>query len=272
MTDQPQVSIILPVYNAANYIEQAIRSVFGQDTKKWELLIINDGSTDESKHIISSFVDHRIKYYEQTNQGVSAARNIGLVHMSGEYFCFLDADDVLPPHSLSSRLGIFQKDPKVTFVDGTVQLIDQNGEFLTNAYQPTFRGQPLGELIDLKDSCFFGPSWMIKRKPGITYHFNEQMTHSEDLVFYISLAKDGWYDYTEDCVLHYRRHQQSAMSNLMGLEQGYLDLIQFVKQNYPERNITFTKFKAAKIMFLSHSFDGKNLLAAFRSIFRFLNS
>lgn len=272
MIDQPQVSIIMPVYNAVNHVEQAIQSVLDQDDKNWELLIINDGSTDESKQIISSFHDPRIKYHDQANLGVSAARNVGLALMTGDYFCFLDADDVLTRNSLSSRLKVFMKNKNIYFVDGVVNFIDESGKCISGSFVPKFKGNPINELIALSDSCFFGPTWMIKRKPDIHYQFNENMTHAEDLAFYISIAEEGMYSHTDQVILQYRKHKSSAMGNLKGLEHGYIQLIRYIDQIKPRFSNYGTRFKAVKIMFLSHLITEKNPFRALLSIFRILSA
>ena len=111
MAQKTQVSIIMAAYNAEKYIKEAIDSVINQEYQHWELIIINDGSTDGTENIIRSYDDDRIRYHSQTNAGVSSARNIGLRHMEGDYFCFLDADDVYTSYSLSSRMALFDKDP-----------------------------------------------------------------------------------------------------------------------------------------------------------------
>jgi glycosyltransferase involved in cell wall biosynthesis len=114
---KPLVSIILPVYNNEKYVRYSIDSVLSQNHANWELLVVNDGSTDTSKEIIESYSDKRIIKIHQQNKGVSGARNSAMKRMSGDYFCFLDADDTLSPNSLSSRLGIFLLDSGLDFVD-----------------------------------------------------------------------------------------------------------------------------------------------------------
>jgi glycosyltransferase involved in cell wall biosynthesis len=111
----------MPAYNAEKYIAEAINSVLNQSYPEFELLVINDGSSDQTAKIIRSFFDSRIKYFKQNNQGVSSARNTGLENMKGVYFCFLDADDVMPQDSLKSRLEIFNSNNKIDFVDGKVR-------------------------------------------------------------------------------------------------------------------------------------------------------
>ena len=108
------VSIIMPAYNAASYIEEAIVSVLNQEHQNWELLIINDGSTDDTEDKVFNFSDTRIHYFKKKNGGVSSARNFGLKQMKGEYFCFLDADATYNPKRISSRLKGFQKEKNVS--------------------------------------------------------------------------------------------------------------------------------------------------------------
>ena len=219
------VSIIMPVYNAEKYVGEAVQSVMNQTHMHWELLIINDGSTDNSQSIIDPFDDVRIKKFKQENTGVSAARNVGLRNMSGEFFCFLDADDILTPNSLACRMAVFKQNPDLSFVDGTVE--KWNGDFSKklSTWIPRFTGNPLEDLVNLTGRSFFGPSWMVRREPTQDYLMEEGLTHGEDLLFYITHStQNKLYGFTNDCTLKYRVHGHSAMSNLNGLGQGYLDL------------------------------------------------
>ena len=267
----PIVSIILPVYNGSKYIEEAINSVLHQSYEKWELLIINDGSTDATKDEIFKFSDRRIKYYEQENRGVSAARNLAIDNMQGDYFCFLDADDAMTPESLMARLNIFKKNSDVSFVDGKVIYMNSNMKPTGREYIPRFKGTPYYNLLRLSSSCYFGPSWMIKREHDIVYKFVERMTHAEDLYFYISISNGKKYSYTSEEVLHYRVTGQSAMSNLEGLEKGYKILYNKIKneQKPDYRILIYLRLKLKKIMFLSYLFDGKMPLKALKALFSF---
>src|SRR5690606_31921167 len=114
------VSIIMPCFNARRFLADAIESVLSQSYRDWELIVIDDGSTDGSSDTILAFTDERIRFYSQQNRGVSSARNLGLSVMRGDFFCFLDADDLLPDNSLYSRLEKFKSDPNLSFVDGHV--------------------------------------------------------------------------------------------------------------------------------------------------------
>ena len=141
------ISIVFPFFQSDSFLKKAIDSVRNQAFQNWELLLINDGSTDDSKEIALSFQDPRIRYFEQENKGVAAARNVGLANMKGDYFCFLDADDVLPTNSLSSRLLVFEQAPYLNFVDGAVQKMDAVLKKTESVWQPHFQGNPFYELV-----------------------------------------------------------------------------------------------------------------------------
>src|SRR5690606_23779949 len=113
-------------------------SVIYQSYQSWGLIVIDDGSNDASAEIIQGFNDSRIKYLKKINQGVSIARNLGLSQMSGDYFCFLDADDVLPPNSLESRIKVFEDYPELSFVDGRVRKFSADLSTEVGVWSPSF--------------------------------------------------------------------------------------------------------------------------------------
>jgi glycosyltransferase involved in cell wall biosynthesis len=112
---QPSVSVIMPCYNAGAFLESAVQSVLQQDyTGPVELLVVDDGSTDESVQIASRF--EGVKVLSQSNQGPAAARNLALDHATGQYVAFLDADDLWLPGSLRARIDVLEHDPEVAAV------------------------------------------------------------------------------------------------------------------------------------------------------------
>ncbi|QNL22357.1 glycosyltransferase family 2 protein [Hyphobacterium sp. CCMP332] len=226
MNSKGKISVIMPVFNAEQFVGESIKSVLNQSWQDWELIIINDGSNDQSQSIIDSFTDERIKRVNQINEGVSSARNKGVKLSEGNYICFLDADDVFTIDSLESRIEIFKRSEEIMFVDGSVEVYDSQLNNLQKSWKPSFRGEPFNDLVNLNGKTFFGPTWMI-RKSGIKgIQLNESMSHAEDLLYYIEAARNGGkYDYTEEVILKYRSGNESAMKNLKGLEKGYEILI-----------------------------------------------
>jgi len=115
-----QVSVIIPCYNAGSYIAEAIGSVLAQAAAPLQVIVVDDGSTDDSSVVLRSF-GNKIEYYRQENAGISAARNAGLAHAHGAFLAFLDADDIWPVGSLGSRLAVLAADGGVECVFGAVQ-------------------------------------------------------------------------------------------------------------------------------------------------------
>jgi glycosyltransferase involved in cell wall biosynthesis len=261
----------MPAYNAANYIDQAIQSVFNQTYSDWELLIIDDGSIDETKHIVDKYLsDCRVKYVKKENGGVSSARNVGLSIMKGGYFCFLDADDVFPPESIKSRVIKFRESSKLQFVDGEVLSFKENPTNVITNWRPKLKGNPFKDLVRLGGRSFMGISWMIKRDENRTYSFSTNTTHCEDLDFYINLARTGGvYDFVDTTILYYRRQPNSAMSNIDGLAEGYRWLFKKIIQYSEVSNLDrlFYKFRYHKIILLSYARLNKDYKKAFKSLF-----
>ena len=218
----PLVSIIMPAYNASAYIADAIGSVLDQRYAHLELLIVNDGSTDQTEEVIRAFTDSRVRYFTQPNQGVSAARNLALKEMKGDFFCFLDADDRLPGSSIGSRLNLFLDNPELEFADGAVQKMDAAMRQIKSTWKPDWKGNPLSDLIGLSGRSFFGLSWMVRRRKELSYQFVHGLSHGEDLLFFMHLARSGGdYAYTGEVVYRYRMHDTSAMADIDGLASGY---------------------------------------------------
>lgn len=226
------VSIVMPAYNAEPFIADAIRSVLAQDHTNWELVIVNDASTDGTAREIERFTDPRIHvFHMEKNGGIGRSRNVALEHIAGSFLCTLDSDDVLPPNSISSRLELMEREPDVDFADGVVKVYDRGLNNIMRSFTPTFEGEPLAELLALKGTCFFGPSWMIRRNAAEHVVFNTDISHAEDLLFYLSIAKGHKYKAVNETVLNYRVTGTSAMSNLEGLCRSYKYIARWLQEH-----------------------------------------
>ena len=132
MNTEPVVSVIMPAYNAASFIAESIRSVQHQTCTSWELLVIDDASTDETQRVVEGLAknDNRIKLHLlPVNQGAGFARNIGIKAATGDYISFLDADDLWKPHKLDMQLSLMkEQDEKVCF--SSYELINEDGRSL----------------------------------------------------------------------------------------------------------------------------------------------
>ena len=270
---EPLVSIITPAYNAEKYIAQAIESVINQTYKNWELIIINDGSSDSTEDIIKSFEDSRIKLITQLNSGVSRARNRGLEVAKGEYITFLDADDILPIESIELRTQYLEKNRDIDLVDGVVSIRDEAMQKERRVYRPYYRGRLLKRLLRLDSRVFLGICYFFRASLVEDLRFRSDITHCEDIIFYIELASKHniEYGFISDEIYWYRKVEKSAMSDIDGLERGYLFLLNYL-QNISIRQKIYLRYKVAKILFLSWWFDAKNHKRAIASFFKVIKS
>jgi glycosyltransferase involved in cell wall biosynthesis len=128
MQETPFFSIIIPTYNRENKLSTPIQSILNQSFKNWELLIVDDGSTDTTKELVASFNQNNIHYFYQNNRGKSAARNLGITKAKGKYICFQDSDDEYLPNHLQILFDyINENKQKVSFVRTGI-MIYENGK------------------------------------------------------------------------------------------------------------------------------------------------
>lgn len=126
----PLVSVIIPTFNRAYCLGETLQSVLSQTWSDFEVLVIDDGSTDETRELVESYVvaDPRVRYLSQTNQGVSSARNFGLENAQGEYVAMLDSDDLWLPWKLEAQVGVLESLPELCLVWSEMSAIDPSGE------------------------------------------------------------------------------------------------------------------------------------------------
>lgn len=219
----PKVSIIMPVYNVERYVSQVIKSVLNQTFQNFELIVINDGSTDRSKAIVENYLsDPRLKLIDKENAGVSAARNDGLKKAQGTYISFIDSDDEVDTNFLTRMIE------KVNFSQPDVimcgyykeQLDEQETVKSRKAVQMEAgvytRETPPNWKVDAESLAMMGYIWnKIYRKDILANHsilFNEEMNFLEDIDFNARVFKVSQsFIVIEDCLYHYKRRSQISL-------------------------------------------------------------
>ena len=208
------VSIIIPAYNAEPYLEETIHSVIAQTYSSWEVVIVNDGSTDNTLNIAKSFKDPRIQAITQKNAGVAAARNKGLFFAQGEFVVFFDADDIMTPEFLEERIAALGDDLTFGYVGGLIQT------FPIKAHTKKAAAcDPVNEILFSSASFATIPSNYMFRKKVLTdndIRFNRELSSSADRFFILEVSKytKGKNLAGEKGMLLYRFTNQS-MSNLV---------------------------------------------------------
>lgn len=204
MYNDPLISVLMPAYNAEDYIKDAIKSVLAQTYENWELIIIDDWSTDNTPSIISEFVetDNRIKkIFNEKNMGAAHSRNIALNFCCGEYIALLDSDDIWLPSKLEHQLKFIKK-AEADIVYCSYGIIDSDGI----KCRPDFIVEEKVSFHDmLRKSVMSCSTVMIKRDLLLKYKFREDIYH-EDYYLWLQLLKDGHCAVgTSEVLAQYRR-------------------------------------------------------------------
>jgi glycosyltransferase involved in cell wall biosynthesis len=231
-SDHPLISIIMPTYNRAQYIRQAIESICAQDYPHWELIIMDDGSTDKTSIVIADLLSPRVRYLSQPQHGPAAARNAALQHTTGEFIAFLDSDDVYLPGKLSAQIAVFRSQPAWGAVHSGWQSMDDTG-VLGPAAQPWTQAPRLDLESWLKwKPVFLGgiivrAEWIRKAGP-----FNEKLfqTDDVDLMFRLSAAgcRMTWW---RQATVGYRIHASNITRDSVRQAQDLWDAVDgFLRQ------------------------------------------
>src|SRR5882724_2062331 len=123
---QPKVSVIIPTYNRAHYLGTAVNSVLSQTFSDFELIVVDDGSTDDTMRLVERFHDSRLRYIYQQHRGISAAMNAGIRAARGGYIARLDSDDIWLPDMLEVEVGVLDARPEIGLVYAKAQGMDKN--------------------------------------------------------------------------------------------------------------------------------------------------
>lgn len=217
VNNNPLVSIIMPCYNHAKYIETAISSVIDQTFKEWELIIIDDGSTDDTKSIVLPFINkgHNIKYFNQSNRGVSAARNTALSKSIGKYILPLDGDDKIHKKYLEEAVSFMEENPDYSVYYCRAEYFgDLKGEFPVSWK---------GYKSHLLNNAIFNCALFRKEDACILGGYDESLIYGlEDWDFFIRLLYKDKKVFQSDYVRFFYRKDFShkSVSRVVGQSKG----------------------------------------------------
>jgi len=210
----PRVSVLIPTYNRAEYLCQALASVADQSLTPWEVIVVDDGSTDDTAGLVASFESsvHYIRH--EQNQGISAARNSGLQAARGELIAWLDADDLWEPNFLATVIPLIEADEGVDAVYTGLMRIDADNNLLPHSSQ---RVVPPSELhAALVQDCFIQISTLVARKSCYDRvgPFDPQFSICEDYDMFLRLAETCTIVGLPAYLVRYRVHPQNTVANV----------------------------------------------------------
>lgn len=210
---KPTVSVVMPTHNDAKYLKRAIESVLSQSFRDWELLVVDDGSTDETPSLLEHYSneDPRIKTFriDPASGSPTKPRNIATEQATGRYIAFLDSDDLWLPTKLESQIAVFEKNKDAAIVFSYYNTISQDGSMISSPisspavvnYHSLLKGNVIGCLTAIYDTEKLG-----KRYFPYCGH--------EDYVVWLSILKEGWKAYnTNTAEAMYQEKGTSVSSN-----------------------------------------------------------
>ncbi|MFA5038109.1 MAG: glycosyltransferase [Candidatus Omnitrophota bacterium] len=267
------VDIIIPVFNGSKYIAEAVESALGQTYIEKEIFVVDDGSTDNTKQVLSKYED-KIRYIYQENRGVAAARNAGIQAGNGEYIAFLDSDDIWFPDKLEKQIAVLEKNQLAGFVYCDNYFVDGERRQLEEYYYKVLLKR--GHIVsDLFWSYFIMTPSLVMRRACLNKigYFNERLKVSEEYDFFLRLA--FWFE--AEVVkekLWERRVYENSLSRQDFILDGETDLTilkNFVK-SYPSFARNYKKMIAKRFADYHYEFayrcrkKGRNGIAIVNSI------
>lgn len=202
----PKVTVILPIFNAEAFLQESVESILNQTFTDFELLAINDGSTDRSREILAAFSDPRLVIVDNDgNRGLIYTLNHGIAIARGEYIARMDADDIAVANRFDKQVTFLDAYPKVAVLGSCAEFIDPSGKHILLRKVPIGNETIQGRLLDV--CCFIHPSVMLRtavvREAG---GYRQDAIHAEDYDLWLRIAEIYEVDNLPEPLVHYRIH------------------------------------------------------------------
>ena len=223
----PKVSVIIPTYNRADMLGDALDSLQRQSFGDWEAIVVDDGSTDAIGEVLARYArDVRVRYIYQANQGLSGARNTGIRNAQGEYIALLDSDDVCLPERLAQQVALFERDAQVGLVAGGCIETDRNLKPIRRV--ENWHSIPTLTLQDFLFTAPFCPSAVMAKRDWFERGglFDERMKRAEDWDMWLRMVYQGcvcvW---QREAACYYRLHGNNMMRDALLMRDGMLTML-----------------------------------------------
>lgn len=228
-----KVSIIIPTYNRAQLLPRALETVLSQTYKDFEVIVVDDGSTDNTPEIMKQF-EGRVKYIRKENGGSASARNRGIEESKGEYIAFLDSDDYWMPEKLAEQVKILDAYPKVGIVYGRMPIVNEKGERL-GTKPAGVSGKNFKELLEVWGDL--PTSTVMTRKVCFDKAgmFDTALATMQDIDMWLRISR--YYDLYEiegKVLAYYFRHSEQATANRINVHQGLVNIYQKILNTYDD--------------------------------------
>jgi glycosyltransferase involved in cell wall biosynthesis len=255
MTEQPLVSVVIATYNMAQYLQKAVDSVLAQTWENLELIVVDDGSTDDTAQVMKAFKDNaRVRYLPTENQGQPRAKNTGISSAKGEFIAFCDADDLWSPKKLAIQMPCFQN-PKVGVVYSEVSYIDKNGTALEKEIPYERHSGHVTEHLVIKNFVPFGTAVIRQACVKKNGAFDVDLPMGIDWDLWLRYSMDWHFHYAPEVTYIYRIWPGQMSKNYRGrYENAFRILSKFIAAN-PGAIPAKLKARAWSDMYLSRGMN-----------------
>jgi len=241
----PKVSVIIATYNMANYLPEAIESVLNQTYKDFEIIVVDDGSTDNTKEIVKKYIDqlrNNIRYIYQENKGVVFARNTAIMDARGEFIAFLDADDKYYANRFEEEIKVIEKHPGIGLVHADDTAMTENGKCInTPRRNKKYLSGYIFKNLYIRKANISLPTVLVKKecfeKVGL---FDEHLSRlgCEDREAWLRIAREYRIEYIGKSLAYYRRNSEGMSNNVEKMRKArYYVVEKFFSQGYVSKSL-----------------------------------
>lgn len=255
-----KVSIIMPTYNRAHVIGEAIRSVIEQTYGDFEIIVVDDGSTDDTEEYCAGLGESRVRYVRQENRGASTARNRGIAESTGSYLLFLDSDDVLYNTALAKLVGVMEEHPECGAAYCGFVVTTGPGEILSSSPLDFPSGDVLARMC-MEQLCV--PHSVLARREAVRSSggFDERLRLFEDWDFWIRIAAETPFAFVPEYLVEYRRWAPGASALTPEFYDAGKMVIGKYREYYKRGRFTKAEWRAVRYRFQGHFRDTWTALA-----------
>tara|TARA_R110000787_G_scaffold73084_1_gene162790 strand:- start:549 stop:1445 length:897 start_codon:yes stop_codon:yes gene_type:complete len=216
------VTVVIPAYNAANYLGTAIDSALGQTYSNVEVVVVNDGSTDETAAVAAKYDDKRVKLISKPNGGMSSARNAGLALANGEFIAFLDADDYWMPNKIAKQVTLLQENTDIGFCSTLTRVETPSGLFVNSWECPVMETSTLHTIFANNAAIAGSASSVLARRQVQTKAgwFDEKLKGLEDTDMWMRYASHAEYLCIPEMLTVILKRPDSVSRNLKNMRQS----------------------------------------------------
>lgn len=233
LSKEPLVSVIIPTFNRERFLREAIESVLNQSYRNVEILVVDDGSTDNTSAVLASYSqDSRLRHFYQKNQGQAVAKNHGLAESKGEFVCFLDSDNRWLQGKLEKSLAVFAARPDVDIVYGDIVTIDEFGSEVSRKNMARYSGKIAAHLF--KDNCVSINTSMTRRRCfDVLGGFETTRRRADDYEFWLRMSTQFNFYYLPEYLSEYRVMDDQISSDKSGRFRSNEELLRNFIERFP---------------------------------------